>query len=144
MQTGSEYIREGSGAPVVMLHSSMSSKEQWSRLSTGLNGDFHTIAIDLYGYGDGDYPQNPSSFSLADEALRIDTIITELIGTEHFHLVGHSYGGATATDESMATSRPPAKKDGMSVALHANPSLCRSQATNSSTFLCRCRAVAVT
>ncbi len=96
MQTGSEYIREGSGAPVVMLHSSMSSKEQWSRLSTGLNCDFHTIAIDLYGYGEGDYPQNPSSFSLVDEALRIDTIITELIGTEHFHLVGHSYGGATA------------------------------------------------
>jgi len=74
----------------------MSSKEQWSRLSTGLNGDFHTIAIDLYGYGDGDYPRNPSSFSLVDEVLRVDAIITRLIGTAQFHLVGHSYGGATA------------------------------------------------
>ncbi len=96
MQTRSEFIREGNGTPVVMLHSSMSSKEQWSRLSTELNGDFHSIAIDLYGYGESGYPQNPSSFALVDEVLRIDTLIKEIIGEEQFHLVGHSYGGATA------------------------------------------------
>ncbi len=79
-----------------MLHSSMSSKEQWSKLAATLKYDYHTIAIDLYGYGGGEYPKNPASFTLADEALRIDTIIAGLIGKEPYHLIGHSYGGATA------------------------------------------------
>jgi pimeloyl-ACP methyl ester carboxylesterase len=96
VQTHSEYTKEGNGIPVIMLHSSMSSKEQWSRLSANLCQDFQTIAIDLYGYGKSSYPQNPSSFTLIDEADRIDTIIRQLIGEKQFHLVGHSYGGATA------------------------------------------------
>jgi len=97
VQTHSEYTNEGNGTPVVMLHSSMSSKEQWSRLSANLCHDFQTIAIDLYGYGTSSYPQNPSSFTLVDEAHRIETIIRQLIGDKKkFHLVGHSYGGATA------------------------------------------------
>ena len=96
LQAGLEYIREGSGTSVIMLHSSMSSKEQWLKLSSGLSSDFHTIAIDLYGYGEGEYPHNPTTFSLVDEVLRVDKIIKQLIGEERFHLVGHSYGGATA------------------------------------------------
>jgi pimeloyl-ACP methyl ester carboxylesterase len=99
-----EYISQGSGTPVVMLHSSMSSKEQWQKLSSRLKQDYHTIAIDLYGYGGCSYPQDPSSFTLADEVLRIDDIVTKLIGKERFHLVGHSYGGATALRFAYANS----------------------------------------
>ncbi len=96
VQNSSDYILEGNGTPVVMLHSSMSSKEQWFRLSTNLRNTFKVIAIDLYGYGESSYPPNPSSFTLVNEASRIDSIITHLIGLDKFHLVGHSYGGATA------------------------------------------------
>ena len=96
MPSNPEYTCQGSGTPVIMLHSSMSSKEQWLKLSSRLNSDFYTIAIDLYGYGGCKAPQDPSSFTLSQEARRIDDIVTKLIGTEHFHLVGHSYGGATA------------------------------------------------
>lgn len=96
MPSSPEYTCQGSGTPVIMLHSSMSSKEQWLKLSTELNSDFRTIAIDLYGYGGCKAPQDPSSFTLSQEARRIDDIITKLIGAENFHLVGHSYGGATA------------------------------------------------
>ncbi|MFT5731207.1 MAG: pimeloyl-ACP methyl ester carboxylesterase [Desulforhopalus sp.] len=99
-----EYTCQGSGTPVVMLHSSMSSKEQWLKLSSKLNQDYHTIAIDLYGYGGCCYPQDPSSFTLADEVLRIDDIVTKLIHKERFHLVGHSYGGATALRFAYANS----------------------------------------
>ncbi len=91
-----EYTCQGRGTPVMMLHSSMSSKEQWLKLSSRLNDDFHTHTIDLYGYGGCKAPQNPSSFTLTKEVQRIDEIVTKLIGTDHFHLVGHSYGGATA------------------------------------------------
>ncbi|MFW2368866.1 MAG: alpha/beta fold hydrolase [Desulforhopalus sp.] len=84
------------GTPVVMLHSSMSSKEQWSKLMAELCDTFQVIAIDLSGYGGADYPIDPPSFTLADEANRIDRIILERIGTRRFHLVGHSYGAATS------------------------------------------------
>ena len=100
-----EYICQGSGTPVVMLHSSMSSKEQWLKLSSRLSQDYHTIAIDLYGYGGCAYPQNPSSFTLADEAQRIDDIVTKLFGRVRFHLVGHSYGGATALRFAYASPK---------------------------------------
>jgi len=79
-----------------MLHSSMSSKEQWLKLLSDLSPSYHAIAIDLYGYGESDYPPNSTSFSLMDEVTRINTIITQLIGADCFHLVGHSYGAATA------------------------------------------------
>lgn len=96
MQPSSEYIQRGSGPPVVMLHSSMSSKEQWAKLMDELCGTFQVIAIDLYGYGRGEYPANPQSFTLVDEVNRINRIIQEHIGKRRFHLVGHSYGAATA------------------------------------------------
>lgn len=105
MPSKPEYICQGSGIPVVMLHSSMSSKEQWLKLSSRLRQDYQTIAIDLYGYGGCNHPQDPSSFTLADEALRIDEIVTKLIGRERFHLVGHSYGGATALRFAYANSK---------------------------------------
>jgi len=96
MQEGFEYIQKGHGTAVVMLHSSMSSKEQWLKLMDELCAAFEVIAIDLYGYGSGDFPGNPRSFTLADEASRVDRIIQERIGKRQFHLIGHSYGAATA------------------------------------------------
>ena len=96
MQPSSDYIQRGNGTPVVMLHSSMSSKEQWLKLMDELCATYQVIAIDLYGYGGGEYPAAPPSFNLADEASRVDRIIQERIGTRRFHLVGHSYGAATS------------------------------------------------
>lgn len=92
----SEYTLSGNGVPVVMLHSSMSTKEQWGRLTTRIENDHKAIAIDLLGYGAAKYPSNQSLFSLQEEAARIDSIVTHLIGEQKFHLAGHSYGGATA------------------------------------------------
>ncbi len=74
----------------------MSSKEQWLKLFNLLKADFQVIAIDLYGYGASEYPPNPASFSLVDEANRFSHIVSSLIGEQQFHLIGHSYGGATA------------------------------------------------
>jgi len=96
MKDTKEYSLKGSGVPVVMLHSSMSSKEQWDKLSFSLTQSFQVLAIDLYGYGECQYPENPASFSLRDEASRVDKIISQNLKEQPFHLVGHSYGGATA------------------------------------------------
>ncbi len=96
MQILPDYTDQGSGTPVILLHSSMSSKAQWGKLCQHLESQFRLIAIDLYGYGDADFPRQPSQFNLQEEADRISGLITMLIGDAPLHLVGHSYGGATA------------------------------------------------
>jgi pimeloyl-ACP methyl ester carboxylesterase len=87
----------GSGIPVVLLHSSMSSKIQWYRLMQAMAKDHHMIAPDLYGYGDSVFPTNSNGFSLIDEVTIIESYVVDMIPEDMpFHLVGHSYGAAVA------------------------------------------------
>ena len=87
----------GSGEPVVLLHSSLSSKSQWSELAARLAPRFRVIALDLCGYGDNSMPAASRPFSLDDEvrlvADRIDRLVPPHV---RVHVVGHSYGGLVA------------------------------------------------
>ncbi len=85
----------GKGPFVVLLHSSMSSKDQWIALTSQLSSKFKLIAIDLAGYGDNELPSNSDTFSTDDEISLVKNIIEkEIKANELFHLIGHSYGGA--------------------------------------------------
>ena len=86
----------GAGVPVVLLHSSMSSKSQWQKLVEDLASNFLVLALDLYGYGDLEMPADVEHFSLKTEADYAFSRIAEILKDESFHLIGHSYGGATA------------------------------------------------
>ena len=89
-----EFVELGSGDPVVLLHSSGSSRAQWRALIDRLSRDFRVLAPDLYGYGaTGAWPSQ-APFTLEDEAQIVLTLL-ERCG-EPAHLVGHSYGGAVA------------------------------------------------
>lgn len=87
----------GRGTPVLLLHSSMSTKLQWYKLMRAMSTDYLAAAVDLYGYGDAPFPENRDNFSLSDE---VDWVESTLSGTislnEPFHLVGHSYGAVVA------------------------------------------------
>ncbi len=96
MQSKKIIDDQGTGVPVVLLHSSMSNKSQWRTLSEQLRTRHRVIAIDLYGYGGSEFPDSPEQFSLAEEAARIARIVRQHLGNTRFHLIGHSYGGATA------------------------------------------------
>lgn len=74
----------------------MSSKAQWNRLGEALHSRYRVIAIDLYGYGEAPFPPQAEEFSLAREAERVGQLINRHIGDHPFHLIGHSYGAATA------------------------------------------------
>jgi pimeloyl-ACP methyl ester carboxylesterase len=88
-------IRGKRGPFVVLLHSSMSSKDQWVDLTSKLSSQFRLIAIDLAGYGDNELPSNPDTFSTNNEISLVKNIIEkEIKESEQFHLIGHSYGGA--------------------------------------------------
>lgn len=92
-----KYPNQKPPFPIVLLHSSMSSKSQWNRLIKRLDPQFQTIAIDLHGYGQVAMPNNALTFSLSDEIDLVHSIIDQHIEKNApFHLIGHSYGGAIA------------------------------------------------
>jgi len=90
-------LAAGAGAPVVMLHSSLGSKSQWSALAARLVPRFRVIALDLCGYGDNAMPAAPDSFTLDDEVRLVTSHLDRLVPPHvRVHLVGHSYGGLVA------------------------------------------------
>ncbi len=83
-----EFVDEGRGEPVVLLHSSGSSAAQWRALIERLSRAFRVLAPDLYGYA------AHAPFTLEDEARIVHALLERC--DEPVHLVGHSYGGAVA------------------------------------------------
>jgi pimeloyl-ACP methyl ester carboxylesterase len=96
------YTRSGSGEPMILLHSSASSKEQWDAIRHRLPDRYEVLAVDLYGYGETGGWQRSDEPTLADEAALVAALM-ERCG-EPVHLVGHSYGGAVAL--RVALERP--------------------------------------
>ena len=91
------YFVVGAGDPVVLLHSSLSSKSQWGVLAERLARRFRVIAIDLCGYGDNAGVDAGKPFTLDDEVRLITTHLDNFVGPHvRVHVVGHSYGGLVA------------------------------------------------
>jgi pimeloyl-ACP methyl ester carboxylesterase len=77
----------------------MSSRSQWAALMAAHEVDYRFIALDLLGYGKAPFPDDAmrANFSLAHEVEAVQAALAaQLADNEAFHLVGHSYGGATA------------------------------------------------
>jgi len=75
----------------------MSSQSQWNKLVAREAGRYRFVAVDLLGYGRAPFPLEPEGFTLAHEVDAVmATIAAHVDIHEPIHLVGHSYGGATA------------------------------------------------
>ncbi|WP_267875228.1 alpha/beta fold hydrolase [Duganella lactea] len=85
---------------VVLLHSSMSSKSQWSSLKAQLGDAYRCIPVDLQGYGASPFPADAGDDYTHTLAHEVDAVVAsiaaELEPGEAFHLIGHSFGGACA------------------------------------------------
>jgi pimeloyl-ACP methyl ester carboxylesterase len=91
------YETSGEGTPVVLIHGSMNSRSHWRPLTDELGDHFSTMAVDLSGYGQTPFPQNPENHRMEDEVEMIRRAISSTEGfDEPLHLVAHSYGGAVA------------------------------------------------
>ena len=91
------YTMAGDGTPVLLLHSSLASKSQWSGIAQRLAARYRTIAVDLCGYGDNALPDARAAFSLDDEVRRVAMLLDRLVPPRaSLHVVGHSYGGVIA------------------------------------------------
>ena len=91
------YFVAGTGMPVVMLHSSLGSKGQWSALAEQMSARYRAIAVDLCGYGDNPAVAPSASFTLDDEVRlvldRLDALVEPHV---RVHVVAHSYGALVA------------------------------------------------
>lgn len=84
------YSDEGSGPPVVLVHSSGMTAQQWRKLRALLPSSLRVVVPDLIGYGGSD-PIRAEPFVAADEVAGLAAVI-DAVG-EPVHLVGHSYSG---------------------------------------------------
>ena len=92
MVASSSMLIQGTGQPVLLLHSSLSSTSQWLPL-TRMSGDYQWMAIDLLGYGQNAPVTIDTAFSLEHEVAWINKHLHEI---RDVTLVGHSYGAAVA------------------------------------------------
>ena len=87
------YLDRGSGAPVVLVHSSGLGASQWDRMIDAIGPGYRVLAPDLSGYGKSSVAR-PGTNALRQDAEIVGSIL-KLAG-KGAHLVGHSYGGAVA------------------------------------------------
>lgn len=89
------YVECGSGAPVVLLHAGGSSGKQWAKTARLLEPRFRVIAPDLWGFGGTESWSGTEELTHDHQAALVAGVVRQLC-REPVHLVGHSYGGATA------------------------------------------------
>jgi pimeloyl-ACP methyl ester carboxylesterase len=124
-----EHTDEGAGAPVVLIHSSVSGNRQWRLLTEALTDRYRVLAVNLYGYGEttpwpGEVPQT------LDAQARLILAVCEELGAP-VHLVGHSFGGTVALKAATLLD----SRLGNLVLLEPNPMYLLRQAGRMAAFL---------
>lgn len=78
----------------LLLHGFGGEKDNWTRFSKSLTGDYRVIAPDLPGFGESSRHAD-WDYSLQPQRGRVEAFV-QALGLEQFHLVGHSMGGHLA------------------------------------------------
>ena len=107
---GWQRFGEPDGTPVVLLHSSQSSRGQWRALINELIdiGKFDVLAIDLLGYGGAPLASTTEPFRFSAEVARVKQLVAARHWQSPVMLVGHSYGGALALKLALEEPFPVA------------------------------------
>lgn len=99
------YITQGSGPAVILIHGMMTSHHDWEALIPELVGrGFHILAVDLFGHGDSPKPDMHKLYNFKVVYGTLVEWIDSLDIQKPFFLVGHSMGGYLSL---MYTLREP-------------------------------------
>ena len=79
---------------IVLVHGFGGSKDNWTKTIAEWNERYHVIAIDLPGNGES-VSDKELGYTTTHQAQMLDNFL-KAKGTEQFHLIGHSMGGAIA------------------------------------------------
>ncbi len=85
---------------IVFLHGYGGQAMQWEYQLDEFSISNRVLAIDLHGHGQSDKPHGDYSMNQIQEDL--DMVLEKLNVEKKFYLVGHSFGGAVATEFAIA------------------------------------------
>ena len=94
---GTNYIEDGSGPPVVLIHGSgpgVTAYANWRLTLPTLGVRFHCYAPDMAGFGYSERPE-PASYDVATWADQVVGLL-DALGLAKASIVGNSFGGAIA------------------------------------------------
>ncbi len=84
------YLDEGQGNCVLLLHGWASSVDIWRPFINALKNEIRFVALDFPGCGKSEMPENP--LTVDDYADIVEEFI-EKLNLKDFSMVGHSHGG---------------------------------------------------
>lgn len=96
-------VRGESGSPVVLIHSTGMSSQQWKRLAARLSTSHRVLLPDLIGYGESSSWPRDAVFHWHLDVLGVEALLDTL--DEPAHVVGHSYGGLVALGAALHRRR---------------------------------------
>lgn len=102
------FEEAGAGPALVLLPPGASRAAVWRGVMERLADRFHTIAIDVTGFGGTGSWNHDRALTLDDEADAIAAVIASVFNNASapVHLAGHSYGGAIALRLAVTRKAP--------------------------------------
>lgn len=84
-----DYIIEGEGKTVLLLHGFMANKEAFTLVTNSLKKNYKVVALDLLGFGKSD---SADGYSVLDYAKSLKAFI-EGLNLDVYACIAHSFGG---------------------------------------------------
>jgi pimeloyl-ACP methyl ester carboxylesterase len=98
------FVEAGRGAPLLLVHDYLASREAWDDVLPRLAERFHVIAPDLPGFGESEKPP-PGRYRYDFENFSESLVdLCAAIGLARVSLCGHAMGGAVAL--TLAAAHP--------------------------------------
>jgi pimeloyl-ACP methyl ester carboxylesterase len=94
------YVEHGSGEPVVLLHQTPRSWDEYRDVLPLLGADFRALAMDTLGFGASARPAEPWTVEMFAAGV-LD--LCDALGLDHVALVGHHTGGVVAVEVAAAS-----------------------------------------